>query len=53
MIRRAVDEEIPRDLAWLQGYDLAFSKLDSEFDLPQKDRSLIGVRLDIYGIDRV
>jgi fido (protein-threonine AMPylation protein) len=41
MIRRAVDEEIPRELAWLQGYDLAFSTLDNEFDLPQKDLSAL------------
>ena len=41
MIRRAVDEEIPRELAWLQGYDLAFSALNSEFDLPQKDLSAL------------
>ena len=40
-IWRAVAEEIPRELAWLQGYDTAFSVLDSEFDLPQKDLSAL------------
>jgi fido (protein-threonine AMPylation protein) len=41
MIKQAVLEEIPRELAWLQGYDLAFSKLDDELDLPQKDLSAL------------
>lgn len=41
MIKQAVQEEIPRELAWLQGYDLAFSKLNSELDLPQKDLSTL------------
>jgi hypothetical protein len=40
-IRRAVDDEIPRELAWLQGYDVAFSALNREFDLPQKDLSAL------------
>lgn len=40
-IKRTVDEEIPRELAWLQGYDVAFSMLDSELDLPQKDLSAL------------
>jgi hypothetical protein len=39
MIKQAVQEEIPRELAWLQGYDLAFSQLNDELDLPQKDLS--------------
>jgi hypothetical protein len=41
MMRRAVEEEIPRELAWLQGYDLAFAALEKEFDLPQKDVSAL------------
>jgi len=41
MIKQAVRDEIPRELAWLQGYDLAFSKLNSELDLPQKDLSTL------------
>lgn len=41
MIRQAVQEEIPRELAWLQGYDLAFSILNNELDLPQKDLSAL------------
>jgi hypothetical protein len=40
-IRLAVDDEIPRELAWLQGYDVAFSALNREFDLPQKDLSAL------------
>ena len=41
MIRRAVEEEIPRELAWLEAYDVAFAALDREFDLPQKDLSAL------------
>jgi hypothetical protein len=41
MIKQAVQDEIPRELAWLQGYDLAFSKLNDELDLPQKDLSAL------------
>ena len=41
MIKQAVQEEIPRELAWLQGYDLAFSTLNNELDLPQKDLSAL------------
>ena len=41
MIRHAVDEEIPREIMWLQGYDSAFSALNDEFDLPQKDISAL------------
>jgi hypothetical protein len=41
MIKQAVLEEIPRELAWLQGYDLAFSTLNNELDLPQKDLSAL------------
>jgi hypothetical protein len=37
MIRLAVEEEIPRELAWLSGFDQALELLESEFDLPQKD----------------
>jgi hypothetical protein len=41
MIKQAVQEEIPRELAWLQGYDLAFAILNKELDLPQKDLSAL------------
>lgn len=41
MIKQAVQEEIPRELAWLQDYDLAFSTLNNELDLPQKDLSAL------------
>lgn len=37
MIRLAVEEEIPRELAWLRGYDQAQQRLQAEFDLPNKD----------------
>lgn len=37
MIHLAVEEEIPRELAWLSGFDQALDLLESEFDLPQKD----------------
>ncbi|WP_288407846.1 Fic family protein [uncultured Herbaspirillum sp.] len=41
MIKQAVREEIPKELAFLQGYDTAFAQLDKEFDLPQKDLSAL------------
>ncbi|MES2534343.1 MAG: Fic family protein [Pseudomonadota bacterium] len=41
MIKQAVQEEIPRELAWLRGYDRAYSILDSELDVPQKDLSAL------------
>lgn len=41
VIMQAVQDEIPREIAWLQGYDLAFSTLDRELDLPQKDLSIL------------
>lgn len=41
MIKQAVQDEIPRELAWLKGYDMAFSKLNNELDLPQKDLSAL------------
>jgi len=41
MIREAVEEEIPRELAWLSGYDMAFARLEAEFDLPSKDLSAL------------
>jgi hypothetical protein len=41
MIQLAVDEEIPRQLAWLTGYDQAFNQLDAELDLPRKDLSAL------------
>ena len=41
MIQQAVKDEIPRELAWLSGYDKAFAQLDAEFDLPRKDLSAL------------
>lgn len=41
VIKQAVQEEIPRELSWLKGYDLAFSQLNDELDLPQKDLSAL------------
>jgi hypothetical protein len=41
IIQLAVQEEIPRELAWLSGYDAAFQQIDAEFDLPQKDISAL------------
>lgn len=41
MIRRAVEDEIPRELAWLSGYDKAYQQLDAELDLPNKDLSAL------------
>lgn len=41
MIQQAVEDEIPRELAWLSGYDKAFERLDAEFDLPAKDLSAL------------
>lgn len=41
MIQLAVEEEIPRELAWLSGYDLAIARLEVEFDLPKKDLSAL------------
>ncbi|MDO9597305.1 MAG: Fic family protein [Azoarcus sp.] len=41
MIRLAVEEEIPRELAWLSGYDQAFERLDAEFDLPRDHLSAL------------
>ncbi len=41
MIRQAVREEIPQELAYLRGYDAAFSQLNDELDLPQKDLSAL------------
>ncbi len=37
MIRLAIEEEIPQELAWLSGFDEALGLLEGEFDLPQKD----------------
>jgi len=41
MIQLAIQDEIPRELAWLSGYDMAFQQLEAEFDLPQKDLSAL------------
>ena len=41
MVQKAVREEIPRELAWLVGYDAAFQQIVAEFDLPNKDISAL------------
>lgn len=41
MIQIAVEEEIPRELAWLSSYDKAFRQLNEELDLPQNDLSAL------------
>ena len=41
MIQQAVEDEIPRELPWLSGYDKAFAQLEAEFDLPRKDLSAL------------
>jgi hypothetical protein len=40
-IRRAVEDEMPQELAWLSGYDRAYRQLDAELDLPAKDLSAL------------
>ncbi|MFP4602012.1 MAG: hypothetical protein ACLFNA_03700, partial [Halochromatium sp.] len=39
MIQHAIEQEIPRELGFLQRYDRACREIDAEFDLPQKDIS--------------
>jgi hypothetical protein len=41
MIRLAVEDEIPQELAWLSGYDKAYRQLNAELDLPNKDLSAL------------
>lgn len=41
MLQQAVEEVIPRRLAWLSGYAKAFERLEAEFDLPKKDLSAL------------
>ena len=41
MIQKAVQEKIPRELAWLVGYDTAFQLITAQFDLPNKDISAL------------
>jgi hypothetical protein len=41
MIKQAVQDEMPKELAYLKGYDSAFAQLNSELDLPQKDLSAL------------
>ena len=41
MVKKAVQEEIPLELAWLVGYDTAFQQITAEFDLPNKDISAL------------
>lgn len=37
MIAEAVEQEIPRELAWLTGYDRALERIEAAFDLPARD----------------
>lgn len=39
MLKLAIEEEIPHELAYLRGYDLATERIEKEFDIPQKDIS--------------
>ncbi len=39
MIQQTVEQEIPQELAWLQGYDQAFRCIDAEFDIPANEIS--------------
>lgn len=41
MIAEAVQNEIPRELSYLQGYDAAFTQLDAELDIPHKDLAIL------------
>lgn len=41
MLRQAVEEEMPKEMAWLTGYDKAFQELELLFDLPKKDISAL------------
>lgn len=49
MIRQAVEEEMPDELAWLQGYDAAIDRIEAAFDLPANDVSRL-IRM-IHGND--
>lgn len=39
MIQQTVEQEIPQELAWLQGYDDAFRHIDAQFDIPANEIS--------------
>jgi hypothetical protein len=39
IIQQTVEQEIPQDLAWLQGYDDAFRHIDAQFDIPTNEIS--------------
>lgn len=41
MIRQAVQDEIPKEIFYLKAYDQAYTRLNDEFDLPQKDLSTL------------
>ncbi|KAG0162172.1 hypothetical protein DFQ30_002880 [Apophysomyces sp. BC1015] len=41
MMVEAVRTELPKELAWLSGFDEARKRLDAEFDLPQSDLSAL------------
>lgn len=37
MIGEAVEQEIPKEIAYLSGYDRAYERIETAFDLPSKD----------------
>lgn len=41
MLAEAVQNEIPKELGYLQGYDAAFAQLDAELDIPHKDLAIL------------
>jgi hypothetical protein len=41
MLQEAVEQEIPRELGFLHGYDAAVAAIEAEFDLPQKEIALL------------
>lgn len=41
MIQQTVEQEIPQELAWLQGYDQAFRGIDTEMDTHERSTRLV------------
>ncbi len=41
MIQQTVEQEIPQELAWLQGYDQAFRSIDTEMDTHERSTRLV------------
>jgi hypothetical protein len=41
MLQQAIEVEMPKEVAWLNGYDKAFMELEGLFDLPKKDISAL------------